>query len=84
MHADEPDPLEDEGLSSPSSPAELIQRSPGQAYIAICLIVRDQNEDLREWVMYHQAIGVEKFYIFDDNSSVPVAEEFHDLMQQGG
>ena len=34
--------------------------------------------------MYHQAIGIEKFYIFDDNSSVPVAAELQDLMQQGG
>ena len=58
-------------------------RDPGQAYLAMCLGVKDQNEDLREWIQYHQSIGVGKFYIFDDNSSVPAAEGLQDLIQEG-
>lgn len=49
----------------------------------MCLVVKDQGEDLREWVDYHQRIGANKFYIFDDNSSVPVLPEIEDLVKSG-
>ncbi len=45
--------------------------------------VKDQNEDLREWIQYHQSIGVGKFYIHDDSSSVPAVEGLQDLIQEG-
>lgn len=67
----------------PKAPAERIIRDPGQAYLAMCLGVKDQNEDLREWIQYHRAIGVGKFYVFDDNSTVPVAKTLQDLIQAG-
>ena len=58
-------------------------RDLGQAYLAVCLGVKDQNEDLREWIGYHRSIGIGKFYIFDDNSSAPAAEALQDLVQEG-
>jgi hypothetical protein len=39
-------------------------------YVAICAIVKDQKEDLQEWVMYHKWLGVSKIYLFDHNSTV--------------
>ena len=82
-NAGDPDPFEDEEPPPPKAPAERIVRDPGQAYLAICLGVKDQNEDLREWITYHQSIGVGKFYIFDDSSSIPAAEALQDLVQEG-
>ena len=67
----------------PKAPAEQIIRNPQQAYLAICLGVKDQNEDLREWIEYHRYIGVGKFYVFDDNSTVPAASTLQDLIQEG-
>ena len=64
-------------------PAERIVRDAEEAYLAVCLGVKDQNEDLREWIEYHRSIGVGKFYIFDDNSTVPAAAELQDLIQEG-
>ncbi len=55
---------------------------PG-AYLAMCLVVRDQSEDLREWVEYHRALGAGKFYIFDDNSTAPARQEVSDLVEAG-
>ena len=63
--------------------AERVVRDPGQAHLAICLSVKDQNKDLREWIKYHHHIGVGKFYVFDDNSSVPTIEGLQDLVQEG-
>ena len=68
---------------SPKAPAEKIIRNPQQAYLAMCLGVKDQNEDLREWIEYHRSIGVGKFYVFDDNSTVPAADALQDLIQEG-
>jgi predicted O-methyltransferase YrrM len=42
--------------------------------IAICLIIKDENEYLHEWLNYHRAIGISHFYIYDNNSAVPVSE----------
>ncbi len=43
-------------------------------YFAICAIVKDENEYLHEWVEYHKLVGVERFYIYDNGSRVPIAE----------
>lgn len=58
-------------------------RVPHGAYLAMCLVVKDQEDDLREWVDYHHSIGVEKFYIFDDNSSIPSLVGLEDLVDAG-
>lgn len=76
-------PIEEEEPALPPVPAEKIIRDPGQAYLAMCLGVKDQNEDLREWIRYHQSLGVGKFYVFDDSSIVPAAEDIQDLIQEG-
>ena len=55
---------------------------PG-AYLAMCLVVRDQNNDLREWIEYHYNLGVSKFYIFDDNSTAPADQDILDLVEAG-
>jgi hypothetical protein len=76
-------PAVDEEPPPPKMPAERIVRDAEEAYLAVCLGVKDQNEDLREWIEYHRSIGVGKFYIFDDNSTVPAAVELQDLIQEG-
>ncbi len=67
----------------PEMPAKRIVRDVEEAYLVVCLGVKDQNEDLREWIEYHWSIGVGKFYIFDDNSTVPAASGLQDLIQEG-
>ena len=67
----------------PKAHSEKIIRDPQQAYLAMCLGVKDQNEDLWEWIEYHRSIGVGKFYVYDDNSTVPVANALQDLIQEG-
>ncbi len=81
--AGQTEPIEEEEPAPPPVPAEKIIRDPGQAYLAMCLGVKDQNVDLREWIRYHQSLGVGKFYVFDDSSIVPAAEAIQDLIQEG-
>jgi hypothetical protein len=57
---------------------------PGHAYLAVCLVVKDQNEDIREWVKHHVQLGVGKVYVFDDNSSTPAVTMMEDFIDSGG
>lgn len=54
-------------------------------YAAICAIVKDEDLDIIEWILYHLAIGFEHFLIYDNNSAHPLKyqlKEFidHDLV----
>jgi hypothetical protein len=40
--------------------------------VAICVCIRDQHVDVREWLAYHRALGVSKFYVWDTGSSPPL------------
>ena len=73
------------GLSeSPSMGSQsLPPEQPNEAYFAICLSVKDQNEDLREWLTHHHDIGAGKFYVMDDSSVVPIAETLKDFIKDG-
>lgn len=41
-------------------------------YLAVCCIIKDENEYLEEWLDYHTSIGVEHFFIYDNGSKSPV------------
>lgn len=37
--------------------------------LAIALFVKDEVHDIAGWIAWHSALGVEKFYIYDDYST---------------
>jgi hypothetical protein len=47
--------------------------------LAICCIVKDENEYLEEWINYHLKTGVQHFYIYDNESSTPIYDTLADL-----
>jgi Glycosyltransferase family 92 len=55
------------------------------SYLAFCLVVKDQNEDLREWVDYHRSLGASRFYIYDDGGSgaTPAKDVLQDFIASG-
>ena len=44
------------------------KKSKNLPSVALCLITRDEEIDLDEWISYHHSIGVSGVIIFDDNS----------------
>lgn len=42
--------------------------------LAIGAIAKNEHFGLKEWVAYHRVVGVEHFYIYDNDSMIPVAE----------
>jgi len=47
--------------------------------VSICCIIKDENEYLAEWMNYHLSIGVKHFFIYDNESSIPVKHTLKNL-----
>ncbi|HKC67421.1 MAG TPA: glycosyltransferase family 2 protein, partial [Bacteroidia bacterium] len=43
------------------------------AKIGICLICKDENQYLQEWLDYHRGLGFSHFFIYDNNSKIPIS-----------
>lgn len=41
--------------------------------VAICAIIRDENLYLEEWLNHYRKLGVDYFFIYDNDSSIPVS-----------
>lgn len=47
---------------------------PDDEYVAICMAVKDQSQDLPEFFIHHyHHIGIRRFYIMDDGSNPPLS-----------
>lgn len=46
--------------------------------LSICIIFKDENEYLQEWLEWHVKQGVEHFYIYDNGSKEPVINYIDD------
>lgn len=46
-------------------------------YTAACLLIKDENEYLREWVDHYLNIGVDHLYIYDNDSAISIQEEIN-------
>ena len=42
-------------------------------YLALCCIIKDESY-LEEFIIYHHLIGVEHFYIYDNESHIPICK----------
>ena len=47
--------------------------------IGICLFIKDENQYLKEWIDYHKSIGINHFFIYDNQSSYSVTFTLADL-----
>ncbi|AQK50990.1 zinc finger (C3HC4-type RING finger) family protein [Zea mays] len=44
------------------------RRRPKAHSMCVCTMLRNQARFLREWIIYHSRIGVERWFIYDNNS----------------
>jgi len=53
--------------------------------IAICAIIKNENEYLSEWINYHKKIGIDHFFLYDNQSDYSVmsylSEFLNDFIQ---
>ena len=43
--------------------------TPPKYYLAVCAIAKNEGPYFKEWIEWHRAHGVEKFYIYDNEST---------------
>jgi len=52
-------------------------------YLALCLMCKDENMYLKEWIDYHLSLGVQHIYIYDNLSKVPIAKTVSSYIKKG-
>jgi hypothetical protein len=56
----------------------LLQKKPAtekfMAYLSLCCVAKDEDRFIGEWLTYHALLGVEHFYIYDNESARPLRE----------
>lgn len=69
-------------VAKPSShqviPSTIIRDSPHDEYLAVCLYVQNQAQDLPEWFIHHYyQMNIRRFYVMDDGSDPPMSQFVH-------
>ncbi|CAM6127665.1 unnamed protein product [Calypogeia fissa] len=52
----------------PAPPPRSAGRPERQFHICSCTMMWNQAQFLREWIMYHGFLGIERWYLYDNNS----------------
>ncbi|MBA0857977.1 hypothetical protein Goshw_019744 [Gossypium schwendimanii] len=69
------------GFLSDSGHDPLPTRKPHET--CICTMARNQARFLKEWVIYHALIGVQRWYIYDNNSDDDTDQVIESLFNAG-
>ena len=56
---------------------------PKRYYLAACLCFKDAARDLAEWLEFHRLVGVEHFYLYNNESSDSYAEVLRPYQEAG-
>lgn len=52
-------------------------------YLAVCAIAKDEGPYFKEWIEWHRKMGVEKFYIYDNESTDSTKEVLKPYIEAG-
>lgn len=52
-------------------------------YLSVVLIVKNASRYIEEWINYHRIVGVEKFYIYDNESNDNLKEVLKPYIKSG-
>ncbi|KAK7307168.1 hypothetical protein VNO77_39991 [Canavalia gladiata] len=63
--------------------ARVETRNRGKYELCVCTMVWNQASALREWVMYHAWLGVERWFIYDNNSDDDIDKVIEELDLHG-
>lgn len=56
---------------------------PPQHYLAVCAIAKNEGQYFKEWLDWHMAQGVDKFYIYDNSSEDDTATVLKPYVDKG-
>ena len=59
------------------------EKAQPQYYLAVCAIAKNEGAYFEEWIEWHKNLGVEKFYIYDNESSDNTKEVLAPYIESG-
>lgn len=59
------------------------RRSGGKYELCVCTMVWNQAPAIREWIMYHSWLGVERWFVYDNNSEDEIEGVVQELDLEG-
>jgi glycosyl transferase family 92 len=74
------------GVPPPRPRPESAEAEPlesRRAYLSICAVYRNEAPYLREWIEFHRLVGVEHFYLYDNQSTDAHLEELAPYVEEG-
>lgn len=54
-----------------------------QYFLSLCAIAKNETPYIEEWVNFHRAVGVEHFFIYDNESDVPIKTTLKKYIEAG-
>ncbi|XP_042494027.1 glycosyltransferase family 92 protein RCOM_0530710-like [Macadamia integrifolia] len=67
--------------SKPAPEPALVPRE-GKSLLCACTMVYNVGRFLKEWVLYHSKLGVEKFFLYDNGSDDGLEQVVSDLLRR--
>ncbi|PIN18035.1 hypothetical protein CDL12_09291 [Handroanthus impetiginosus] len=58
---------------------DMRKKREGKYKLCVCTMVWNQASAIREWIMYHSWLGVERWFIYDNNSDDGIDEIIQEL-----
>ncbi|CAM6115517.1 unnamed protein product [Calypogeia fissa] len=68
-----------EGLADLGNMEDLLGDVPVRRKLCACTMVWNKARFIREWVMFHSFMGVEKYFVYDNDSDDDTEEVLHSL-----
>ncbi|CAA0807022.1 Domain of unknown function (DUF23 [Striga hermonthica] len=65
------------------TPPRRLESGSGKSLLCATTMVYDVAKFLREWVVYHSRIGVDKFLLYDNGSDDDLAKSVDELVKEG-
>lgn len=65
------------------APSRTVQKQNRKLLLCACTMVYNVAKFLREWVMYHSRIGIERFILYDNDSNDELQKIVADLINEG-
>ena len=57
--------------------SRFISANSFKYYASVCLLIKDENDYLEEWLKHYESIGIQHFYIYDNKSKIPIKQTIH-------
>jgi len=62
---------------------ELKKANEKKVYLSVACIMKNEGQYIKEWLDFHKAVGVERFFIFDNESDDNTADLLKNYIQSG-